>query len=160
MRRSSVAKADLVALEMAKSIDDNFSDWWSNTFRFGYGTGEQYTLPALRVFLEACDGQNDQYQFQEMEGALGPLAAWLMIDAMCRVDAVEYGTSPRYGWLTPEGKSLRAFIRSKTDDELSVLTARDETYIFCAPDYCNCGPDGYEKGRVCDNPFWPRSHSK
>ncbi len=21
---------------------------------------------------------------------------------------------------------------------------------------CNCGPQGYEKGRVCPNPFWGR----
>ena len=139
-----------------KSLDDNFTDWESNAFGFGYGSGEEYIIPALKTFFAAI-GRDDSahgYDYQKLEAAVDPLPAWLLINVMCRVDIFEYGTSPRYGWLTPHGERLKAFIDSKTADELAQLTCRDEDYTPCYPNACNCGPRGYEKGRKCNNAFW------
>jgi hypothetical protein len=35
--------------------DKNFIDWESQVFGYGYGTGEEYTLKALQVFIEHCN---------------------------------------------------------------------------------------------------------
>ena len=68
---------------------------------------------------------------------------------------LEYGTSPRGAWLTSRGKALKEYMATKTADELIELACgHDENYSPCYPDVCNCGPDGYEKGKHCFNPFW------
>lgn len=140
-----------------KSIEDSFKDWESSAFGFGYGSGEPYVIPALRTFLEHCTGLGGTaYDYAEMERLLGPVATWLLISALCRADILEYGTSPRFGWLTPHGKRLQDFMLSKSADGLvEIACAEREGYDVCYPDVCNHGPDGYVAGRVCSNPFWP-----
>lgn len=146
---------------MAKTIDENFRDWHDNVFGYGYGTGEQYTLPALKTFF-ATVGRDPEYprgyDYRHLEEALTPTVAWLLINTLCnhRVDVIEYGVSPRHGWLTPEGEALKAYIDGKTLDELRALSKADPE--GCVPDVCNCGPNGYEKGRICPNPFWRGHH--
>ena len=140
-----------------KSLPEYFRDWESYAFGFGYGTGEQHIIPALRTFMEtvAADGL---YDYRDLEFALGPLPAWLLINALAGdVGAIiEYGTSPRFGWLTEGGKKLREFILSHTDDQLYEFTFCTGDDVICYPDACNCGPKGYEKDRICANPFWGR----
>jgi hypothetical protein len=144
-----------------KTIEDYFTDWESSAFGFGYGTGEAYILPALKRFFELClmPGEGG-YDYRILEAELTPTVAWLLINALARhqVDAIEYGTSPRYGWPTPRGVALKNFLASKTADELYDLAAgQTEDYVRCYPDACNCGPKGYEAGRVCGNPFWAKA---
>lgn len=103
-----------------KTPAEYFADWESHAFGFGYGTGEPHTIGALKTFMGAV-GRADAphaYDYEKLEAACGPVAAWLLINALCRhgVDVIEYGTSPRYGWLTEEGRKLKAFI-----DEHSAL---------------------------------------
>ena len=147
--------------EVAKTIEQNFIDWESSAFGFGYGTGEEHTLAALKGFMAAV-GRDDAahgYDYKKLEAALGPAVAWLLINRLCHYDinVIEYGTSPRFGWLTKEGEALKAFVDSKSVDELVKLCCdHDEDYIVCYPDACNCGPNGYEKGRICENTFWHR----
>lgn len=138
---------------MTKTLEDYFADWEGATFGFGYGSGEQHTIPALLAFLALCP-ETGNYNYEAMEKELGPTVAWLFINILCRADMIEYGTSPRFGWLTETGRRLRAFVLSKTADELISLTVRGDDYDPCLPGACNCGPLGYEKGRVCQNPFW------
>ena len=140
---------------MTKTLDENWIDWESNAFGFGYGTGENYTIPALKKFmdlvpLEGC------YDYQLLEKEMTPLVAWLFINLLChhRIDMLEYGTSPRGAWLTSRGKALKEYMATKTVDELTNLTSHDENYCNCYPDVCNCGPKGYQKGLHCFNPFW------
>lgn len=141
--------------EWAKSPEDYFRDWEDTAFGFGYGSGERHILPHLKRFLELC---RPQYDHNELEQELGPEIAWLLINALAHSDVIEYGTSPRYGWLTPHGKLLQQFVLSKTADELVKLaTHKPKDYVACYPNACNCGPGNYEKGRVCDNPFWPKN---
>jgi hypothetical protein len=127
---------------MSKTIDENFIDWESHVFGFGYGTGERHTLGALKGFFGAIGDERGShtYNYETIERALGPIVTWLLINALCKADIIEYGTSPRYGWLTDEGKELQAYLARHTLDELVEL--------------CNCGPKGYEEGRRCPNPFW------
>ena len=145
-----------------KSIDEQFIDWESHVFGFGYGTGESPTLVALRAFLGWCkpDEENNpiySYDHRELEIVLGDTVARLMINILCHADILDYGTSPRHGWLSKNGVALKQFIESKTDEQLyKLVTSTNEDYIHCGPDYCNCGPDGYVKDQKCKNVFWER----
>lgn len=145
-----------------KTIEHNFADWESETFGYGYGTGEPHTLRALKAFLEAVgrDGLPNGYEYEKLEEAVTAPVAWLLINRLCQVDILEYGTSPRFGWLTREGEALKAFTETKTVGELvDICCDRSEDNPGCGSDSCNCGPNGYEEGRVCFNPFWPGHHS-
>lgn len=142
---------------MTKTIEQSFVDWESYAFGFGYGTGEPYILHALKVFLGSfgTEQSGDCYDHETLETAVGTDVAWLLINALCRIDIIEYGTSPRYGWLTEQGKALRKFVLARPLDELVSLVCEDrEGNDYCTPDVCNCGPRGYEEGRKCPNPFW------
>lgn len=137
-----------------KTLEDNFTDWESDAFGFGYGSGEPHTIPALKEFFALCAGERGNYQYEVLEKGLTPAAAWMMLNLMGHQRMIEYGTSPRYGWLTPEGSALKSFVDSKTTEELLTLTQRDEEYISCSRNSCNCGPNGYQSGVLCANPFW------
>jgi hypothetical protein len=142
----------------AKSPEEYFRDWHSSVFSFGYGSGEEHWIPALKDFM-AClkvrDGRYPGYDYQVIEAKLGPLAGWLMINTLCGADIIEYGTSPRFGWLSLKGQRLRAYMDGKTAEELyDIAMGEDDEYIGCSPDACNCGPNGWIEGRKCPNPFW------
>lgn len=139
-----------------KTLAQYFTDWESHVFGFGYGSGEEHTVPAIAGFLQLCPVVGT-YDFRVLEAQLGPLPAWLLVNRFCThgVDIIEYGTSPRYGWLTNQGHRLKAFTDATSTEELVRLcTERKEDYWTCAPDACNCGPTGYEESRKCGNPFW------
>jgi hypothetical protein len=135
-----------------KTLEQHFIDWESNTFGFGYGTGEVPVLRALKQFLALCcrGTLSHAYEHAELSVALTPTVAWLLINTLCRADVVEYGTSPRYGWLTKKGEALARFVAERTAERLAELTFRNENYIHCAPEYCNCD-DGDCRP---NNPFW------
>ena len=144
---------------MPKTEEEHFIDWEGFAFGFGYGTGEPHTIPALRQFMALCyDGTlATSYDYRALEDRLGPTVAWLLINALCRngVDVIEYGTSPRAGWLTGQGVRLRDFMMARSADALiDLVTSSPNTYVPCYPNACNCGPDGYDKRRLCPNPFW------
>lgn len=144
---------------MPKAIEESFIDWEAYVFGFGYGTGEDHTLAALKTFM-ATVGRDDSegaYDYRKLEEALSPTVAWLLINILCRhaVDIIEYGTSPRHGWLTPQGEALKVFLADRSVDQLVELCcASPGEHNYCYPDACNCGLHGYEKGRKCLNPFW------
>lgn len=136
-------------------MDRHFRDWEAYVFGFGYGTGERYTLPALKTFLAHCgrdpDSRGAGYNYEDLESALTPTVAWLLINALAHADIIEYGTSPRFGWLTAEGMALKAYVDAKTADELYEIAMADEEEGPCYPDFCNCGEDG-----PCARPFFPK----
>ncbi len=140
-----------------KTIDDHFIDWMNENISYGYGSGEPHTIPALRAFFLLCSEgvYSTAYQYERLEEALNSAVVWLLINILCRAGIIEYGTSPRYGWLTPEGIKLRNYMLSKTEEELILLVCgTTENSIFCSPDYCNCGDGGYSEKKLCFNPFW------
>lgn len=155
----AIAKAGAKMAEPTKTIEQSFADWEGHTFGFGYGTGEPHILRALKAFFDAfgVDDRPNSYNYEKLEEAVTAPVAWLLINRLCQVDVIEYGTSPRFAWLTKEGEALREFMASKTVGELDVIISGHDDH--CYPDACNCGPNGYEEGRVCHNPFWPHHHS-
>lgn len=138
-----------------KTIEQHFIDWESDTFGFGYGTGEEHTLKALKQFLELCrKGQYAHaYDHGELEKTLTPPVAWLLINALAHDDKIEYGTSPRYGWLTKTGEALAEFVKDRTVDQLYDLACDGAYEGHCYPNHCNC-PNG-EDCRP-HNPFWSK----
>lgn len=147
----------VVDLIPQKSIEDSFTDWEAHVFGFGYGTGEEHTISALMNFFLAFrdeDQETNSYDYKKLEAAVTPAVAWLLINILCHADIIEYGVSPRYGWLTPKGGRLRKFMLSKSIEQLVDLTCKTEDYDSCSPNSCNHGPEGYVAGRKCVNPFW------
>lgn len=140
---------------MTKTLEEYWSDWESQVFGYGYGTGEEHTIPALKTFFAAFgrDEFPNGYDYRKLEAAVGPLPAWLLINTLCHADLIEYGTSPRVGWLTDQGVALKQFVDNKTTEELIDATERDEGYAACFPNYCNCV--GKEGENLCGNPFFP-----
>lgn len=143
----------------AKTIEQSFIDWEAHVFGFGYGTGEDYTIPALKALFAAVGDERGTrcYDHEALAKAVTPTVAWLLINTLAKAGMLEYGSSPRYGWLTPEGEALQAFLAAMSNDrliELSTEVGRDLDYVICAPDACNCGPRGYQEGVKCRNPFW------
>lgn len=138
---------------MPKTIEQNFIDWEAHVFGFSYGSGEPHIMPALKTFLELCNEGDlgHSYDYKKLENALGKVVAWLLINTLCQyeVDVIEYGSSPRHAWLTPQGKELKAFVATKTAEELvEIVTEFDPEYVHCYPEGCNCGE------HKCVNPFW------
>ena len=77
--------------------------------------------------------------------------AWLLLNLCGHADIIEYGTSPRFGWLTDHGYRLKAYIDSRATNELVKIVTDDGGAPVCFPDWCNCTP---EEGAPCHNPFW------
>jgi hypothetical protein len=134
---------------MTKSIEDQFTDWEGSTFGYGYGTGEDHTILALKAFMAAIPERG--YDYRVLETTLTPSVTWLLINILCRANILEYGTSPRFGWLTPQGERLKAFIDPRSVEYLCALTQKTEDYVPCYPDTCNC--DGTSRAK-CANIFW------
>ncbi|MDE2233684.1 MAG: hypothetical protein KGJ90_06305 [Patescibacteria group bacterium] len=133
--------------------DKDFIDWFSHYFGYGYGDGELHIIPRLKSFLSDCPSDGT-YDYRELEQLLTPTVMWLLMNTLCQSDVIGYGTSPRFGWLEPKGVLLKNYMLSKTNEELYSLVMVDSDYIHCAPTYCNCGPNGFEEGRKCDNPLF------
>lgn len=143
---------------MKKTEAEYFRDWENHAFGYGYGTGEPYTLAAIKMFLENCNHtENHGYDHQKLEAILGPVVTWLLISRFCQLMLINYGGSPRGGWLEGPGVLLKEFVSKHTVEEL-VEIVTDFTpmeYAHCDPGFCNCG-DEVVIGKVCPNPFWSR----
>ena len=138
-----------------KTIDEYFRDWENHAFGFSYGTGESPVLEALKTFFATVGYDKDHpysYQYESLEAVLGKPVTWLLINRLCQISIIEYGTSPRYAWLSEQGERLKMYIDSKSVDELyEICTGEPEDYGYCDPDYCDCGLEPKQK---CPNPFW------
>lgn len=139
-----------------KTTDDYFTDWQSHYIGYGYGTGEPHVFEALKRFFHAVSDDGG-YHYQVLEEACTPAVAWLLISILARADIIDYGTSARNGWLTENGKALAEYIRGHSVEELVQVTDRDENYVQCFPDYCNCVA-GKDEGCRKLNPFWKRPY--
>lgn len=129
-----------------RANDQHFIDWECHALGYGYGTGEEFIIPALKRFMEMAPPCGGSYHHEALEAALGPAVAWLLINLLCRADIIEYGTSPRHGWLTRKGEALKAYLASKSTDELLAVIGDGES--CCFPDTCQC------EGVNCPNPLW------
>lgn len=140
-----------------KTTEHYFRDWEAHVFGCGYGSGEPHTLAALEEFFNAFGAadRSNSYDYKDIEAAVGVSSGWLLINILCHARVIDYGTSPRFGWLTTEGEKLKAFVDAHSVDEMvAICCNHTKDYTHCYPDACNCGPHGYEEGRKCGNPFW------
>lgn len=132
-----------------KTIDQNFADWESSAFGYGYGSGEEHTLPALKMFFSLISSEG-RYDYRDLEKAMNPAVVWLLINILCREDMIEYGTSPRFGWLTKEGEELWEYLRQRTNGQLYDAVGQTDEYVHCYKDHCNCAKGDCRR----TNPFW------
>lgn len=132
-----------------KTLDEHFTDWEANTFGYGYGTGETHVLSVLKAFLEAVPPEGT-YDYETLERVVSRSVAWLLINILAHDDKIEYGSSPRFGWLTGTGKALKSFVEGRPTELLCELTYRGEKYIHCYPNHCNCDDGDCRPS----NPFW------
>ena len=136
-------------------MDKYFIDWENETFGYGYGTGEEAIIPVLINFFNL--GMYDKthkvssYDYKIVEESIGKVPTWLLINIFGHAGIIEYGTSPRYGWLTDKGHKLREYMLSKTVEELLKVLDTDEMYVYCYKNVCNCEEIGNPK---CKNPFF------
>ena len=109
-----------------------------DAFGYGYGTGEAFILPALHGFLLHLE-QGQSYSAEAMEAGLGGTVAWLLINVLCRAQILDYGTSPRFGFLTPQGERLRDYVLSKTPEELYEIVTQglDPVQPLCSRAFRN-----------------------
>lgn len=127
----------------------HFIDWESDVFGFGYGSGERHVMTVLkRFFYSLIDGRG--YYYKDMYDVLGAQQFWLLINALGHADIIEYGTSPRAGWLTEKGEYLRDFIEEKSVEQLcDIICSRPDFlgYTLCFRDLCQCEVP-------CNNPLF------
>lgn len=140
-----------------KTTDEHFRDWFHEPFGYGYGTGETSILAQLRGMVELLhdkDGDMYTYSHEELEAGLGEATAWLLINALCKNDDIDYGTSPRFGWFYGHGKTLIDYIKAhEVEDMYETVANYDSDYITCFDDYCSCH-DNQVHHRCKYNPFW------
>ena len=134
--------------------DKHFQEWEKEAFGYGYGTGEAYILPLLHQFFATLpDGH--AYTSERVVEYLDAAPAWLLINVLCRENILDYGTSPRNGWLTHAGELLREYVLSHSPEELYTIVAADmdPRELFCTRTFCTC-PDGVDGQGCQNNPLW------
>jgi hypothetical protein len=104
-----------------------FCTWYGDTLGYGYGTGDVHFCHALVTFLRHCR-ETGSYTYTTMQDALGEAAFWFFLNTLCHAGLVDYGTSPRYGWLSEEGKRLADFVKDYDADRLYNLVMTAEPY--------------------------------
>lgn len=127
-----------------------FRDWENATFGYGYGSGEEHILTALKSFFSLLEN-NRSYDHRVLEKELGPQVTWFLINTLCHEDIIEYGTSPRSGFLSEKGRLLRDFLSTRTVDELYQIIF-DGNDDHCSRDYCSC--NGEQVNKKCENPLF------
>lgn len=143
-----------------KTIEQHFYDWFSGVFEYGYGSGDEPMLVALRDFMTCCKPPNGSYDYRDLEAKMGKIVTWLMINTLCHAGIIEYGTSPRFGWLTPQGNAVRTYLCDRPWEQVTAAYETIQTmecgdYVSCFPDHCNC-----EEGHKCANPFFKNKQTK
>jgi len=134
-----------------------------------YGSGEQYVVPALKEFLSYYKREAfaplgiDEFVTnlsQPPLATLTPATIWMLVNTLNAFDILDYGTSPRYGWLTDQGFELKKYLDDNTVEHiLDVLFQEHEStkgIMFpCSHGdiMCCCEDRDDEKGIRCINPF-------
>ena len=138
-----------------KTLDESFIDWEGEAFGFGYGNGEQWILHALKEFMHLIKPDKNglmSYDYIELEKEVGGRSTWFLINVLCRMNAIDYGSSPRVGFLSKKGNNLRDYIISNSFDYLyDVLGNSGPEYFSCYLTSCNC--EGLEQ-RCKNNHFF------
>ena len=147
---------------MSKSLELQFKEWFYSNFGYGYGSGEEPVLRAIRAFFGACFYDNDdvkeegypRYQYTTLEELLGQPLAWVLINKFCDDDIINYGSSSRYGWIENRGIRLKKFLEERSISELLVILFKDNERELCTEQYCYCDDNiDYVDGKCKNNVF-------
>lgn len=92
---------------------------------YGYGTGEYVIVPLIKKFLTLCKANDYKYDHSEIEKKLGQAITWFLINGLCKLDVIEYGTSPRFAWISGDKEDLVHAIVKSSDDELYKIATMD-----------------------------------
>ena len=144
---------------MSKSLEVQFKEWFESNFGYGYGSGEEPMLRSLRIFFGACFYDDDdpkqegypRYQYTTLEELLGKPLAWFLINKFCENDIINYGSSPRFGWVENRGKRLKKFFEERSINELLEIVFEDNEKELCTEQYCFCDADGEHIDGKCKN---------
>lgn len=104
---------------------EEFKQWEDKTFGYGYGTGEGPVIEVIKIFFDTF-GDKTTYDYEDYEVLIGRQATWLLINALIKGGVIDYGTSPRYGFLSSFGKDLKTFFAEHTEDELHEILMKDD----------------------------------
>jgi hypothetical protein len=98
--------------------DQEFKQFESDAFGYGYGSGETHLLSLLKKAFDLFPMEGN-YDYKVLEQALGAEQFWLLLTLLLKAGGIiNYGTSPRYGWLDPKGKELKKYLETRTFDQL------------------------------------------
>lgn len=116
--------------------DIEFCRWEGDCFGFGYGTGESFVIEALCDAMKVIPLEG-AYNHEDIQREVGGKVCWLLINALCKYPGdkrlakdsiIEYGTSPRFGFLSSFGRELKEFMEGKTAGQLvDILDNYDAT---------------------------------
>lgn len=130
--------------------DKHFIDWENEIFGFGYGSGERPIIQALQAFFSMCKESEfgyPEYDYRILEKEMGSWTTWLLINLFCKSGIIEYGTSPRFGWLDTKGRLLKEYLENKTTQELVDLIHNADI------NYCYSYEHGCGQEETCNNPL-------
>jgi hypothetical protein len=129
----------IIINDYKKTEDDYFRDWFSSAFPYGYGTGDEFFIKALKDVFDYMKSNEDKYHYEDLEEMFSPAFAWFIINKLCELHIFEYGTSPRFAWIghSPKIRRIYHFIVEKSNEELMAIIDSPEDYIECYHHYCN-----------------------
>lgn len=132
----------------SEELDKYFIDWENYVFGYGYGTGDKPVLNTIKKFFEMCNKDNF-YSYSASDTTDSSI--WLLINIFCHNNIIEYGGSPRNGWLTLTGQALKSYIDTRSIDQLyNLITAVSWDYQYCVPGEGGC----LCEIKSCVNPFF------
>ena len=106
----------------------DFCKWENEVFGYSYGTGEDTILTDLRKFLNLIPESESTYKYEIIEEQLGKTITWLFINILCRKWIIDYGSSPRFGWLSEKGNELKCFLNNTSNEEIINYM---NNYLYC-----------------------------
>lgn len=106
--------------------DQEFKEWESDVFGYGYGSGEMHVLSILKKAFSIFP-EKGNYDYSILEKELTPEVFWIFMNTLCHTNKIiEYGSSPRYGWLDKKGVEIKKYLENKDLDYLYELIMRDD----------------------------------
>lgn len=111
----------MATLDIAK-----FQSLYSEQLGWGNYGSEQALCVSLKDFLDSIP-LDCGYDHELLATKVGAAFAWSLIYQFVALGWINYGTSPRYGWLEGDGVWLKAFVATRSADDLYAIAYGDES---------------------------------
>lgn len=106
------------------NMDKQYHDLLTDGLHWNAYGGDESLYGTLKIFFESIevrvkpDYRILSYDYRVLSETVGSSAAWMLIYQFSHLGWINYGTSPRFGWLEEAGVWLHKYVLSKTVDEL------------------------------------------